>query len=201
MRGEDAQPIDVRPFLRHIEITDPSAGVAEAAAATESQGTESSKRQPRRSVQADADGGADTAAEEGEVGDGGVGVTDDAPYAGKRWELEAEPPSLGPPLSDDEALEWWTRLAPPLMDNYLMRTLGGEGTFVLPAGALRPWPHVALGRLVLAQYDVLLVLEVSAGERVACRAVWREDAMDARTICGWCWRSTTCCWLWGRGRG
>lgn len=162
MRGEGAQPIDVGPFLRHIEVTDPSAGAATAAAA-EAQGTERSRRQARRSVQAEVEEGGGTTTEEGGVGDTGAGMSNDVPYAGKRWELEAEPPSLGPPLSDDEALEWWTRLAPPLMDNYLVRTLGGEGTFVLPVGGLRPWPHVALGRLVLAQYDVLLVLEVSTG--------------------------------------
>ncbi|GFR44183.1 hypothetical protein Agub_g5358, partial [Astrephomene gubernaculifera] len=84
--------------------------------------------------------------------------------------------------SSSPAARWWRRLAPPLFDNYLVRSLGGEGVFALPPGSLAGGggqeegggggageegggegraesPYLALARTMLAQYDVILVLE------------------------------------------
>ncbi|KXZ53809.1 hypothetical protein GPECTOR_6g727 [Gonium pectorale] len=53
----------------------------------------------------------------------------------------------------------WRAFAPPVMDNYMVRTLAGEGAYALPYGALAAPPYMDLAKAVLAQYDVLLVLE------------------------------------------
>lgn len=54
--------------------------------------------------------------------------------------------------------EHWRRLAPAATSNYYVRSLLGEAVYYLPAADLGT-PHLALARLVLTQFDVLLVLE------------------------------------------
>ncbi|KAG2494398.1 hypothetical protein HYH03_007450 [Edaphochlamys debaryana] len=64
------------------------------------------------------------------------------------------------PVRSDAA--WWRAFMPPLLDNYLLRTLGGEGVFHQPAGAVGRPAFLALGKAMMAQYDVLMVLEMDA---------------------------------------
>ncbi|KAG2438187.1 hypothetical protein HXX76_005793 [Chlamydomonas incerta] len=53
----------------------------------------------------------------------------------------------------------WARLLAAPLDNYLVRSLAGEGVFGLASGGVRQ-EHMALARvLLMQQYDVLLVLE------------------------------------------
>ena len=141
----------------------------------------------------------------GEGGGGGwLGEQSDMPLCRFRTsDANATPPPLAPRRY----------FAPPLMDNYLVRSLGGEGVFSLPYGAIggqagggaggaaggagqpepgaagaadgaggegttssasatassssspSPPPYLALAEAVLAQMDVVLVLEVRQGGR------------------------------------
>lgn len=56
--------------------------------------------------------------------------------------------------------DYWRAFAPAAVDNYYTRLLLGEGTYYLPPGAITH-EHMAAARLMLLQYDVLLILETS----------------------------------------
>ncbi len=61
---------------------------------------------------------------------------------------------------------WWRAFVPALFDNYMTRSLGGEAVLamspeLLEAGAAM---YVQLARVMLAQYDVVMVLEVRGTE-------------------------------------
>lgn len=53
---------------------------------------------------------------------------------------------------------YWRSLAPAAVDNYYCRLLLGEAAFHEPVGALGA-THLAAARLMLLQYDLVLVLE------------------------------------------
>lgn len=57
---------------------------------------------------------------------------------------------------------WWRAFAPPLFDNYMLRTLGGEAVFAMPHQSLETGAasYMQLAKAMLSQYDVILVLEV-----------------------------------------
>ncbi|GIL53712.1 hypothetical protein Vafri_9167 [Volvox africanus] len=58
--------------------------------------------------------------------------------------------------------DWWRAFIPPLFDNYMLRTLAGEAAFAMSHEALGAGAesYMQLAKAMLAQYDVLLVLEV-----------------------------------------
>ncbi len=59
----------------------------------------------------------------------------------------------------------WQYMAPPVVDNYYTRSLLGEATYKLPAGRVTA-EHGAYAQLLVAQYDVLLVLEQSNSRKL-----------------------------------
>ncbi|GLI67003.1 hypothetical protein VaNZ11_011101 [Volvox africanus] len=75
--------------------------------------------------------------------------------------------------------DWWRAFIPPLFDNYMLRTLAGEAAFAMSHEALEASAeaYMRLAKAMLAQYDVILVLEVN--ETLHRRAVhfglaWRH---------------------------
>ncbi|GIM05456.1 hypothetical protein Vretimale_9895 [Volvox reticuliferus] len=75
--------------------------------------------------------------------------------------------------------DWWRAFIPPLFDNYVLRTLAGEAVFAMSYEALEAGAesYMELAKVMLAQYDVILILEVN--ETLHRRAVhfglaWRH---------------------------
>ena len=84
---------------------------------------------------------------------------------------------------------YWRRLAPAAVDNYYIRLLLGEGTFYLPHGSVNA-THLAAARLILLQYDVVVLLEVKVSLLV-CN--WRRELACMHMGDGWGRsRSTPC---------
>ncbi|MEW5314254.1 MAG: hypothetical protein WDW38_005765 [Sanguina aurantia] len=91
---------------------------------------------------------------------------------------------------------WWRQMAPAPLDNYMTRSMLGDAVFNLPTGYLQD-KHMQAARLVLQQYDVLLLLSAPPGEmqlgfnfglawQVDLRA--RQDRSSSKLMSPTAWR-------------
>lgn len=64
----------------------------------------------------------------------------------------------------------WRRLAPKVVDNYYIRSLLGPSVFHLPVGSLHKGHTHAAQRLLLEEFDVLLILADRSANGVMLRS-------------------------------
>ncbi|GIL54624.1 hypothetical protein Vafri_10360 [Volvox africanus] len=76
--------------------------------------------------------------------------------------------------------EYWRAFAPAAVDNYYIRLLLGEGVFYLPSGTVNT-THLKAAKLVLLQYDVVLLLEADDIDELWLRMAlgWRVGLSSA----------------------
>ncbi|GIL80088.1 hypothetical protein Vretimale_12920 [Volvox reticuliferus] len=76
--------------------------------------------------------------------------------------------------------DYWRAFAPAAVDNYYIRLLLGEAVFYMPSGTVNT-THLAAAKLVLLQYDVVMLLEADDIDELWLRMAlgWRVGLSSA----------------------